>query len=73
MKPRPSRCEDRQGDLFKIELEAIVDVGHPMIRLAGRVNWERLEEAFGALYCPDNGAPGLSTRLMVSLHYLKCF
>ena len=71
MKPKPSACEDRQGDLFRIELEAIVDPGHAMIKLAGRVDWARLEETFAALYSADNGAPGHSTRLMVALHYLK--
>jgi IS5 family transposase len=71
MKPKPSPCEDLQGDLFKIELEAIVDMNHAMVKLAGTVDWARLEKTFGALYCEDNGAPGLSTRLMVALHYLK--
>jgi len=71
MKPKTSPCEDGQGDLFKIELEAIVDGSHAMVRLSHRVDWARLEETFGALYCEDNGAPGLSTRLMVALHYLK--
>jgi IS5 family transposase len=71
MKPKPSACEDRQGDLFRIELEAIVDPGHAMVKLAGRVDWARLEETFAALYSADNGAPAHSTRLMVALHYLK--
>ena len=71
MKPKPSACEDRQGDLFKIEIRAIVNLNHPMVELARRVDWARLDEAFGALYCAGNGAPGVSTRLMVALHYLK--
>jgi len=71
MKPKPSACEERQGDLFKVELEAIVDPSHAMVRLAGRVEWARLEQAFGALYSAQTGAPGLPTRLLVALHYLK--
>ena len=35
------------------------------------MDWARLEEVFGGLYCADNGAPAESTRLMVALHYLK--
>ena len=31
MKPKPSPCEDLQGDLFRIELQAIVDVNHAMV------------------------------------------
>jgi IS5 family transposase len=71
MKPKPSACADRQGDLFRIELETIVDPDHALVKLAGRVDWERLDETFGALYCAETGAPGRSTRLLVALHYLK--
>lgn len=71
MKPKPAACSDRQGDLFRIELEDLVDPDHGMVKLAGRVDWARLEETFGALYSAETGAPGLSTRLMVALHYLK--
>jgi IS5 family transposase len=35
------------------------------------VAWDHLDELFGSTYCPDNGRPGVSTRLMVALHYLK--
>ncbi len=71
MKPKPSPCEDRQGDLFKTELEAIVDLNHALVKLTRRVDWARLEETFGAFYRGDKGGPGLPTRLMVALHYLK--
>ena len=62
---------DPQGDLFKIELVRIIDMNHPLVRLGSEVDWERLEEVFGATYCEDNGRPGTRTRLMVALHYLK--
>jgi IS5 family transposase len=39
--------------------------------LAKVVDWNRFEEVFGATYCPDNGRPAISTRMMVALHYLK--
>lgn len=71
MKPKSSPCENLQGDLFKVELEAIVDPGHAMVKLAGRVDWRSLEAALGECYCEDNGAPAISTRLMVALQYLK--
>ena len=71
MKPKSSPCEDLQGELFKVELEAIINLNHPMILLARRVDWAGLDETFSALYCSDNGAPGCSTRLMIALHYLK--
>ena len=71
MKPHASPCDNRQGDLFKIELQTIVDPAHPLVRLAHTVDWAGLEAALGASYCDDNGRPAISTRLMVALHYLK--
>ena len=35
------------------------------------MDWGRLEEVFGSTFCPDNGRPVISTRLLVALHYLK--
>lgn len=49
----------------------MIDPGHVMVKLSKVVNWGQMDEAFGKTYCPDNGRPGVSTRLMVSLHYLK--
>jgi len=72
MKPKKAPIEtQKQKELFKIELERIIDRHHPLVRLSGIVNWNHLEEVFGATYHPDTGRPGISTRLMVSLHYLK--
>ena len=71
MKPKKSPIKNRQNDLFRVELSRIVDFNHGLIKLSKVVNWDRLEDLFGSTYCPDNGRPGVSTRLMVSLHYLK--
>jgi len=71
MKPKRSPQRDRQEDLFRSELSQIIDLRHPLVRLAGTVDWDRLDALFGAIYCPDQGRPAISTRLMVSLHYLK--
>jgi len=35
------------------------------------MNWAVFDEQLGQTYDPSNGAPGVSTRLMVALHYLK--
>ena len=71
MKPRQSPQQNRQKDMFRSELINIIDNGHALCKLAKVVDWEQLDELFGATYCPDNGRPGVSTRLMASLHYLK--
>ena len=71
MKPKKSANKNRQKDLFRIELLQIIDSTHSLVKLADVVDWNRLEEVFGSTYCPDNGRPAISTRLMVALHYLK--
>jgi IS5 family transposase len=71
MKPMKPPQENRQRDLFRTELIHIIDPRHSMVKLAKVVDWTGLDELFGSTYCPDNGRPGVSTRLMVSLHYLK--
>ena len=49
----------------------IVSHEHPLYRLAEAIDWSRFESEFGALYAEATGRPGLPTRLMVGLHYLK--
>jgi IS5 family transposase len=71
MKPKKSPQQDRQRDLFRSELSCIINSNHGLVKLAKVVEWDRLDEIFGETYCPDNGRPGVSTRLMVALHYLK--
>jgi IS5 family transposase len=67
---RPSHPASGKSDLFRERLEAIIDVRHALVRLAGIVPWSRFEEAFGRFYRPL-GRPAKPTRLMVGLHYLK--
>jgi IS5 family transposase len=55
MKPKKSSQNDRQRDLFRSQLSRIINSNHGLVKLAS----------------PDNGRPGVSTRLMVALHYLK--
>lgn len=71
MKPPETNQNDPQNDLFRSELQQIIDLRHPMVRLSESINWSRFEEQFGKTYCEDNGRPGISTRLMVTLNYLK--
>ena len=71
MKPKKTPQKNRQRDLFRASLVNIIDPNHQLVKLAKVVEWERLDELFGSTFCPDNGRPGISTRLMVALHYLK--
>lgn len=70
MRPK-SEPKQPQRELFQVELEQILDMHHPLVRLGQCLDWASFEEALGATYHPTQGAPGISTRLMVALHYLK--
>jgi transposase, IS5 family len=71
MKPKQSPQKNTQIDLFRPELILIINPAHGLVKLAHTVNWDRMDEVFGETFCPDNGRPAVSTRVMVSLHYLK--
>ncbi len=46
-----------------------MDRWHPLVRLAGLIDWSRFEAAFRPLYTDATGRPGLPTRLMAGLLY----
>lgn len=71
MKPKKTPQREKQRDLFRAALVNIIDPNHGLVKLSKVVEWDRLDDLFGSTYCPDNGRPGVSTRLMVALHYLK--
>lgn len=68
---RPPKETEKQSNMFRVELEDLVNLDHPMVRLADLIPWQQFDDAFEPLYCTDNGRPAISTRLMVGLHYLK--
>ncbi|MGA9670417.1 MAG: IS5 family transposase [Terracidiphilus sp.] len=70
MRPK-GEAEQPQRELFQIDLEQLIDSSHPLVRLGQYIDWSSFEQTLGDTYHPSQGAPGISTRLMVSLHYLK--
>ena len=70
MKPKERR-ETGQRDMFRSRLDQIIDMGHPLVRLAGKTDWGFLEERLGAVYQDKPGRPPLPTRLMAGLAILK--
>ena len=69
---RPQEPENSpDSDLFRSRLDNLLDQRHELYRLVELIDWSEFDRAFGELYCPDNGSPAKSTRLMVGLHYLK--
>ena len=70
MRPK-SEPKHPQRELFQSELEQIIDMQHALVRLGQSIDWASFEAALGATYHPTQGAPGIPTRLLVALHYLK--
>ena len=70
MRPRERRGSGEQ-DLFRSRLDQIIDMSHPVVKLAHATNWRFLEEKFGAVYQAGPGRPPLPTRLMAGLAILK--
>ncbi len=68
MKPKP---QHEHSELFQSLLDQILDLTHPLCRLANKINWSFFEEEFGAYYSENRGSPGKPIRLLVGLHYLK--
>jgi len=69
---QPKREQERpQQELFQIDLEQLIDMSHALVLLGEVIDWQSFEQTLGNTYHPSHGAPGISTRLMVALHYLK--
>jgi transposase, IS5 family len=70
MRPRERRPTG-QSDLFRARLDQIIDLGHPLAKLAGTIDWAFLEARFGSVYNDEPGRPPLPTRLMAGVAILK--
>ncbi len=71
MKPKKSPQQNPQANLFQSELQNMINPAHRLVKLSKVVDWEKLDETFGKSFCPENGRPAISTRLMIALHYFK--
>ena len=70
MRPKERR-DSGQTDLLRSRLDAIIDMEHPLVKLARTTDWSFLEQKFGAAYEDKPGRPPLPTRLMAGLAILK--
>ena len=68
---KPKKQSQNAYDLFRSNFEQILNLEHPLVKLSDSIDWETFDKKLESLYCPDNGAPALPTRLMVGIHYLK--
>lgn len=70
MRPR-QRHDSGQRDLFRARLDQIVDMEHPLAKLARVIDWQFLRTSFEVVYSDGPGQPPLPTRLMAGLAILK--
>jgi IS5 family transposase len=66
-KPR----DNRQKDLLRAALEDIIDLCHPLVRLAQQIDWQFLDSRFSSVCTAGDGRPPLPTRLVAGLFILK--
>jgi IS5 family transposase len=70
MRPNERR-NTGQTDLLRSRLDAIIDMDHPLVKLARTLDWSFLEQRFGVVYQDKPCRPPLPTRLMAGLSILK--
>src|SRR5271154_5010414 len=63
--------DDRQDDLFRSSVEAIINLRHPLVRLATEIDWDFLAKRFSSVCRIGPGQPPLPTRLVAGLFILK--
>jgi transposase, IS5 family len=66
-KPR----DNRHKDLLRPALEEVIDLGHPLVRLAQQIDWGFVDRRFASVCKPGDGRPPLPTRLVAGLLILK--
>lgn len=68
MKPKP---QVSHADLFRSRLSQILNLDHPLLNLAEKIDWTSFDTQIDACYAADIGRPGIPTRVMAGLLYLK--
>ena len=66
----PKKPKLRDDELFRMQLTNMIDMDHPLVKVAQLIDWSQFDEGFGQFYT-QKGRPGLPTRLLAGLHLLK--
>lgn len=68
MKPKSNKT---QAELFRTQLSEIIDPQHELMVLASQIDWKRFDAEIDPCYVKEIGRPGINTRIMVGLLFLK--
>jgi transposase, IS5 family len=63
--------DERQKELFRPALDQIIDLQHPLVLLAGKIDWSFIDGRFRSVCREGPGQPPLPTRLVAGLFILK--
>ena len=69
MRPKSKQTTGSE-DLFRSRLDQIINMKHELVRLGDEINWTWIDEELADLFETD-GRPGLPTRFMIGLLFLK--
>src|SRR6201988_3386846 len=69
MRPKKPRTTG-EGDLFRAQLDHIVNMRHELVQLASKIDWDWIDDEIAPLYS-DKGRPGIETRFVIGLLLLK--
>ena len=66
---RPMKLSRGEADLFRERLDNLIDLSHPLVRLAGIVPWPEFDEAFGKFFQAPVGASENTGNCHVRNHF----
>jgi IS5 family transposase len=70
MKPKSQITRNEVSHLFQSPLRQVVNVEHPLVKLADAIDWEAINCNLEPFYS-DHGRPAEPTRVLMGLHFLK--
>ncbi len=68
MTPKPT---DASPDHLVVSLEKVINLNHPLLRLAQELDWEGIRKEMEPSFCHANGQPEADVRVVFGLLYLK--
>jgi len=69
MGPKPELAQS--GQLFGYPLMAHLNLRHPLIELAGLIDWDAIDRLAGVSFTSKRGRPAVGPRLIAGLLYLQ--